>query len=47
MKCEQDYDNCALAFKIAGLSFSIEAITVLDGTLLLEELMQARQVINS
>ncbi|XP_014507638.1 uncharacterized protein LOC106767297 [Vigna radiata var. radiata] len=26
-----------------GLSFSIEAITVLDGTLLLEELMQARQ----
>ncbi|XP_027916186.1 uncharacterized protein LOC114175624 isoform X1 [Vigna unguiculata] len=26
-----------------GLSFSIEAITVLDGTLLLEEIMQARQ----
>jgi len=36
-----------LAFKFAGLSFSIEAITALDGTLVLEEIMQARQVINS
>jgi len=47
LKCDQDYDNYALGFKIAGLGFSIEAITVLDGTLLLEEIMQARQVINS
>ncbi|KAG2407607.1 uncharacterized protein HKW66_Vig0024290 [Vigna angularis] len=30
-----------------GLSFSIEAITVLDGTLLLEEIMQARQFLHA
>lgn len=45
--------NCDSKFKIyfdtlpekfnTGLSFSIEAITMLDGTLLLEEIMQARQ----
>ncbi|CAJ1959045.1 unnamed protein product [Sphenostylis stenocarpa] len=29
------------------LSFSFEAVTMLDGTLLLEEIMQARRVINS
>lgn len=45
--------NCDSKFKIyfdtlpekfnTGLSFSIQAITMLDGTLLLEEIMQARQ----
>ncbi|KAK7265269.1 hypothetical protein RJT34_32887 [Clitoria ternatea] len=45
--------NCDSKFKIyfdtlpeklnTGLSFSIEAITMLDGTLLLEEIMQVRQ----
>lgn len=40
------HNNNIFGIQFTGLSFGIEAIAMLDGTLLFEEIMLARQVIS-